>query len=169
VTKEHLDESELAGEETIPARERVYKAIKAFEDEEGTKSDVVETTGLAEGTVKKELAALKRETPPRVWDTGRAEGRQAVVTTKETSGSGSAPIGEPEPEPVIPSREKDEQQPLSSSLKPGESATLEELKQRLKQDEGGAKKCIHDVAGGCWLCEEKDSTSENGAHTENFG
>ena len=92
VTKEDLEESELAEEETINARTRVYKALKSFENEEGTKSDVCTATGLAEGTVKKELAGLKREAPPRVWETGRFEGRQAIVTTKEPSGSGSGSL-----------------------------------------------------------------------------
>jgi len=89
VYKEELSDGDLAGEETVNARERVLKAVRAFEDEAGTKSDIVEATGLAEGTVKKELAALKREEPPRVWDTGRVEGRQAIITTRDPSGSGS--------------------------------------------------------------------------------
>jgi hypothetical protein len=84
-----LEDADLAEEGTLNARERVYRAIRGFEDEEGTRSDVVEATGLADGTVKKELAALKRENPPRVWDTGRADEGQAVVTTKEPTGSGS--------------------------------------------------------------------------------
>jgi hypothetical protein len=94
-----LEDADLAEEGTLNARERVYKAIKGFEDEEGTRSDVVEATGLADGTVKKELAALKREDHPRVWDTGRADKGQAVVTTKAHPVPVPTPIREPEPEP----------------------------------------------------------------------
>jgi hypothetical protein len=85
-----LEEADLAEEGTLNARDRIYMAIRGFEDEVGTRSDVVEATGLADGTVKKELAALKREAPPRVWETGRFDKGQAVVTTKEPVGSGSS-------------------------------------------------------------------------------
>ncbi len=87
MSKEELAESELAGEETVTAYNRVYNALKGLENEEGTKRDIAEATGLAEGTVKKELAALKRD--GKVWDTGKLEGRMNVVTAKEPSGSGT--------------------------------------------------------------------------------
>ena len=109
ISKEELLESDLAGEETVTAYNRVYNALKSFENEEGTKRDIAEATGLADGTVKKELAALKGG--GKVWDTGKLEGRMHVVTAKEpkqasnASGSGAVPVlgpmGEPEPEPLL--------------------------------------------------------------------
>ncbi len=125
VSREELEESDLAAEETVNARERVYNALRGFENQEGTRRDIVEATTLAEGTVKKELAALKRE--ERVWETDRHEGRQQVVTAKGPSGSGNHPY-----KGTGTGTASDA--PLSADLQPGESATLEDLRERREQD-----------------------------------
>jgi hypothetical protein len=127
VTREELEESDLVGEETINARERVYKALKSFENEEGTKSDIVDATSLAEGTVKKELAALKKENPPRVWDTGRSEGRQAIVTTKKPEGT-AGPSGS------------------GSNIYKGTGTGTDET----------LSSCHHGIKGGCGICREPE-------------
>jgi Domain of unknown function (DUF4326)/AAA domain len=67
-----LAESERAQEDTISAPDRVLAALRTVES--AGPQQLAEMTQLAVGTVRKELSALRNTDPPKIVDTGEAEG-----------------------------------------------------------------------------------------------
>ncbi len=49
-------------------------------------------------------------------------------------------------------RQPTEDRPAAFDLRPGETATVAELRARREQE--GTVECIHSVPGGCWLCKK---------------
>jgi hypothetical protein len=67
-----LEDSERAKEDTISARDRVLAALRTLES--AGPQELADMTELALATVKKQLSALRNTDPPKIVDTGEAEG-----------------------------------------------------------------------------------------------
>jgi hypothetical protein len=143
-TPVELDAADLATESTLNSKDRVMKALQAgpaFPDE------LAEMTGLAQGTVVNCLTQLKRS--------GKVE------TTGEVKGKAQQVRATPSPLVIKGSGDGDDSKQLSSDLRPGESATLEQLQKirklvRQGMSEEWAKKTVlasdHPLSCDCEVC-----------------
>jgi hypothetical protein len=149
VQAEKLDPADLAEEGTINSTDRVRLAL-----EDGPKypADIAEVTGLAIKTVKNALTKLRKG--GEVVPTGNVEHQAEEVSLVSPSLKGQGQGHHTAPDV----REK---RPLSSALGPGESATLDQLKEIRKLTREGmaeewAKRTVlasdHPLECDCEVC-----------------
>ena len=142
-----LDASELAEEATLNATDRVKLALRSGA---AYPSELAEATGLAVKTVKNALTGLRKQEV--VEPTGETENRTervrlSVPASLSLKGDGTRDDGT---------------RPLSEDLKPGESATLMEL--RAKRTEIPSPASVRELMSGppTWLHDQMSHCREQG-------
>jgi hypothetical protein len=135
-TPVELDDADLATETTLNSKDRVMKALQAGP---AYPDDLAEMTGLAHGTVVNCLTQLKRS--------GKVE------TTGEVKGKAQQVRATPSPLLIKGDGDGGDKKPLSSRLRPGESATVAQLQQiRKLVGQGMREDLAHEqVLGKAWV------------------
>ena len=140
---EDIAEPDRAAEETLSAAERILAALKKGP---ATVKDLVADTGLSTGTIRNRLSEL---VPGKLEAAEGSDGRTKIYGYPDDLSSSSLT-----PRENGGDDRSAQETPVSFDLRPGESSTVAELKER-RESTQGVGKCKHDVVGGCWLCKRE--------------